>query len=264
MFTPTVGIAQDFDRASRPGDNGWQVSVGAGALLSPKYLGSDEYNLSLVPSVRVSKGERFFASVEEGVGYAVIDTRSFRAGPLARIAFGRDEDGSGTFRIAGGGTDDLVGLGDIDTSIELGGFAEFDFGKLTASARAGQAVSGHDGLVGQIGLRYKGRLLFNGPPIIYNFGPQIDFGDSDYTNAYFGVNAAQSLASGLPTYVANGGVISYGVSGTAIIPLTDNIATTFIASYNRLAGDAAGAPLVRERGSRDQAFIGTIVSYKFD
>ena len=114
-----------------------------------------------------------------------------------------------------------------------------------------------------MGLRYKGRFQANGPPLIYSLGPEINFGDADYSNAYFGVTEVQALASGLPQYEAGGGVTSYGVSATGILPLTDHVAMTFISSYSRLTGDVANAPLVQERGSPDQAFLGAIVSYKF-
>jgi len=272
FFLPTVlcvsilgtpALAQQTDRGRPAAQDGWEISVGAGAIYTPKYLGDDDYALNLVPSIRVSYEDKFSASVEEGIRYTVFETDNFRAGPLAKIAFGRDEDSSGPFRISGGDTDDLLGLGDVDTSIELGGFADYDFGNLTATAQIGQAVSGHDGLVGQLGLRYKGRLQFNGPPLIYSFGPELNFGDATYTNAYFGITQAQALASGLPEYEAGGGVTSYGISATAIMPLTDTMAITFISSYTRLTGDVADAPLVQERGSPDQAFLGAIVSYKF-
>ncbi|WP_409432861.1 MipA/OmpV family protein [Litorimonas sp. RW-G-Af-16] len=248
----------------RPDPNGWNVSVGGGALLSPNYLGDDDYALSLVPSIRVTKGDRAFASVEGGIGYAVIATDNFRAGPLAQVEFGRDEDGGGPFRASGDRTTDLIGLGDIDTSISLGGYAEFDFGKITASAKLGQAISGHDGLTGELGLRYKGRVQGNGPPIIYSFGPSLNFGDATYTNAFFGVTETQSAASGLGVYEASGGVTSYGVSTNVIVPMTRTVTGNIIAQYNRLTGDVADAPLVQQRGSVDQVFLGVIASYRFN
>ena len=257
-------IAQQSESGKPPVSQGWGVSIGGGALLSPKYMGDDEYGVNLVPSIRISYGERFTASVEDGLKYNLIQTDKIKAGPLARLEFGREEDGSGTFRISGGDTDDLVGLGDIDTTVSLGGFIDYTMGNIVASAQAGQAIGGHDGFSGEIGLRYKGRAQFNGPPVFYSVGPKLSFGDASYMNAYFGVNSAQSAASGLGVYQAGGGLTSYGVSGAAILPLSQNIAVTLIASYDRLAGDAADATLVQERGSPDQGFVGAIVSYTFD
>jgi outer membrane protein len=263
-FLAQPAFGQHSESGKPSPKQGWEVSVGAGAILSPKYLGDNEYGLNLVPSIRISYEDRFTASVEGGIRYNVINTDNVKAGPLARINFGRDEDGNGAFRISGGDTNDLVGLGDIDTTVSLGGFAEYELGNMVASVEAGQALGGHDGLTGEIGLRYKGRAQFNGPPLIYSIGPKLNFGDATYTNAYFGVDAAQSAASGLSQYQADGGLVSYGISGTAILPLTQNIGVTFIASFDRLSGDAADAPLVEQRGSRDQGFVGGIFSYTFD
>jgi len=138
---PLKATAQEMlEPKSTP--DGWAVSIGAGAILSPNYFGDDAYSVSVVPSVRVTHGERLFASVQEGVGYNLVNTKTFRAGPRASLNFGRDEDGSGAFRIAGDRTDDLRGLGDIDTSFSLGGFAELDFGNVTASTNIGQAIGG--------------------------------------------------------------------------------------------------------------------------
>ncbi|RZV42412.1 MAG: MipA/OmpV family protein [Acidimicrobiales bacterium] len=257
-------LAQQPDRGKPAPNDGWEVSIGGGAIYTPQYLGDDDYALNLVPSIRVNYEDKFFASVEGGVGYSLINSEIFRAGPLAQIVFGRDEDGGGPFRISGDDSADLIGLGDVDTGVELGGFAELDLGNVTSSLKVGKAISAHEGFVAELGISYKGTLQFNGPPLIYSIGPRLNFGDADYSNTYFGVTQAQALASGLPEYEAEGGITSYGLSGTAIMPLTDSAAMTFIASYTRLIGDVADAPLVQQRGSEDQAFAGAIFSYAFN
>lgn len=243
--------------------NGWTLALGGGALLSPNYLGDDAYSLSVVPYIRVTKGDRFTASVQEGLKYVAVKRDNFRAGPRVSIEFGRQEDGGSTFRVAGNRTNDLLGLGDIDPSLSLGGFAELDIGKLTASANFEQAVTGHKGLTGGIAVNYKDIIRRKGPPIIYSLGPKLNFGDDKYQSAYFGINAPQSIASGLTEFEASGGIISYGASMTVIFPITDNVATTFIGSYTRLSGDAARSPLVKDRGSKNQGFVGLVTTYSF-
>lgn len=262
MSAPAMANAQE--RGGPPANDGWSVSVGGGAIYSPNYLGDDDYALSVVPSIRVEYGDRFFASVENGVGYALINNDTLRAGPLMTIDFGREEDGDGPFRVSGDLTQDLVGLGDIDATVSLGGYVEWSLtDNVSLDMRAGQAVGGHDGLTGQLGLSYSTRIQGNGPPVILSLGPNIKFGDGTYADALFGVTAAQSLASGLPVHDASGGIISYGGSATAIVPMTNRTSLTFLASYDRLSGDIADAPLVRLRGSQDQAFMGVIASYRF-
>ena len=244
--------------------DGWSLSVGAGGLFAPAYEGDDDYRLSLLPNIQVAYGDRFFASVQDGVGYNVINSEVFRIGPIARIEFSRDEDGSQPFAIAGDRTNDLIGLGDVATTIELGGFAEFDVGPLTASLEARQAVNGHDGFVADVGLRYGGRTFALGPPVIYAFGPRLKIVDDNFNDAYFSVTPAQSLASGLPVFDADGGLYSVGAGATFIFPLSrDNrMSAVLIAGYDRLTGDAGDAPLVQLRGARDQASLGLFFSYR--
>lgn len=262
VFGPCNAFANDGPPPGRDVSKGWEVNVGAGTLFSPNYLGDDAYSLSAVPYIRATYDDRFFASVQEGMGFTVVANDNFRAGPLVRLDFGRDEDGGGPFRIAGNKTDDLRGLGDIDTTFSIGGFAELDFGGLSASVNVGQAVNGHDGLTGDFGLRFKGMVTGYGPPLIYSIGPAINFGDAKYMSSYFGINQPQSEASGLAVYDASGGIVSYGLSGTAIMPLTQKTSVTLIGNYGRLAGDAASSPLVEDRGSKDQAFLGLVLAYK--
>lgn len=244
--------------------DGWSLSVGAGGLLTPAYKGDDDYRLLLLPNIQVAYGDRFFASVQDGVGYNVINRENLRVGPIARIEFSRDEDGSQPFAIAGERSDDLIGLGDVGTTIELGGFAEFDVGPLTASLEARQAVNGHDGFVADVGLRYGGRTFAVGPPVIYSFGPRLKIVDDNFTGAYFSVTPGQSLASGLPVFDADGGLYSVGAGATFILPLSrDNrMSAVLIAGYDHLTGDAGDAPLVELRGARDQASVGLFFSYR--
>ncbi|RYY94997.1 MAG: MipA/OmpV family protein [Alphaproteobacteria bacterium] len=248
----------------RPTSEGWSLNVGAGGLLAPSYEGDDKYRVSILPNIQVTYGDDFFASVQEGVGYRVIHSDTLRAGPIGRIRFSRDEDGDQPFAVTGDDSTDLAGLGDIDTGIELGGFLEYEIGNITLSAEARKAVSGHEGLVADIGARWSGRMMAFGPPVIWSIGPRARIVDETFNAAYFGVTPTQSLASGLPVYNAEGGLYSYGVGATAIIPLDRDNRWTAVAfaGYDRLTGDAADSPLVQLRGAEDQANVGIFVSYR--
>ena len=248
----------------RPVNEGWGLSLGAGTLVSPTYEGDNSSRVSILPSIQLSYGDEFFASVENGVGYRVINSPTLRAGPIGRIKFSRDEDGNGPFGVAGEDTDDLRGLGEVDTTFELGGFVEYDIGPITLGAEARKAVSGHDGAVLELDAKWSGTNFAFGPPIIWSAGPRLKIVDDTYTQAYFGVSASQSLASGLPQFQAGGGLYSYGVGATAIIPLDGDSTWTAVvfAGYDRLTGDAADNPLVQLRGSEDQASLGVFLSYR--
>jgi outer membrane scaffolding protein for murein synthesis (MipA/OmpV family) len=68
---------------------------------------------------------------------------------------------------------------------------------------------------------------------------------------------------GLRSYSPSGGILSYGVGSTLILPITYAVTATVLAGYDHIAGDAGNSPLVNERGSKNQALAGLILSYKF-
>jgi outer membrane protein len=243
-------------------NEGWGLNVGAGGLMSPTYEGDDSYRVSILPNIQLTYGDDFFASVQEGVGYRFINEDTLRAGPIGRLKFSRGEDGDQPFAVTGDDTTDLRGLGEVDTTFELGGFVEYEIGGVTLGAEARKAVSGHDGAVLDLEASWSGRSMALGPPLIWSFGPRVRVVDDTYSQAYFGVTPAQSVAAGLPVYSSGGGVYSYGLGGTAILPLDDRWTMVAFASLERLTGDAADSPLVQLRGSEDQATLGLFVSYR--
>lgn len=241
----------------------WNLSVGAGLLFGPSYLGDDAYQLSAVPNIRVTYGDDFFASVRGGAGYNAIKRSAWRAGPIAAYDFGRDEDGGGPFVIAGDDTDDLDGLGDVDGTIEVGGFLEYDTRPLNARIEIRQGLNGHEGLIGELSLRTGARLVVADRPVIIRVGPDVTLVDDAYNDTFFGVDAGQSAASGLDAFDADGGLLSYGLGSTVVMPFNDHVAAVTFLGYRRLAGDAADSSLVEDRGSPDQVTAGFFLNYSF-
>lgn len=250
--------------AQQPSD-GWRITVGGGGIYAPAYEGDDDYRLSLVPNIEARYGERFFASLQNGVGYRVLNHPSLSVGPIGRVKFSRDEDGDQPFAVGGEDTSDLIGLGDVDTSIELGGFVEYGLGAWTLSAEVRQAVSGHDGAVLDLGARWTVRSEVFEHDVLVSAGPSARLVSDRYNEAYFGVSPTQAAASGLPIYEASGGLHSYGIGANAILPISEDGSWSLVGlvNYVRLSGDAGASPLVRERGSRDQALVGFFIGRTF-
>lgn len=259
MATSGTALAQEA------GEDGWRVTIGAGVLYAPTYEGDDEHRLSLLPNVEVTYDDVFFASVQNGIGYRVINTPSWRAGPIGRIKFSRNEDGEQSFAVGGDDTNDLRGLGDVDTTIEVGGFVEYELGAVTFSAEARQAVSGHESWVADLGARWSDRGAVFGRDVIWSVGPRARFVGDGYNETYFGVTAAQSITSGLPVYEASGGLHSYGLGASLIAPLSrdPSWSLVFVAGYDRLTDDAGDSPLVQQRGAEEQASIGAFIARRF-
>ncbi|NNE57426.1 MAG: MipA/OmpV family protein [Hellea sp.] len=242
---------------------GWNVFVGAGTLVMPNYSGDDDYRLMAVPFVRVSHGTKFFASVPEGIGYAVIEKGGLKAGPLAVLNFGRGNKGNSPFRVGGKKTTDLIGLGKIDPTLQLGGFFEYDFGDIEITARGGQAVSGHDGAIAKFGMAYETRIATPGPPLFFKAGPNIRIADDNFMQSFYGITPAQSAASGLPAYDADSGVVSYGFTANLLVPVSYTAGFGFFGGYEHLTGNAAKSPLIQQRGREDQLIGGIAFARKF-
>lgn len=51
-----------------PQDSGWRIEVGGGVLAYPRFPGPKDTRVLPIPAIEVHYGNRFFASVREGVG----------------------------------------------------------------------------------------------------------------------------------------------------------------------------------------------------
>ena len=241
---------------------GWSIGIGVAPIFGPAWQGSDEMALSVFPDLRIAYDDLLFASVPEGVGLNAVNNDGWRAGPLVKIRFGRDEDDGGSpFQIAGG-SDALIGMGNVKVAGEAGGFVEHSFGPRQlwrARAEVRQGFGGHEGLLADVSLNHRSRI---GSAII-SAGPRASFASRDFMQTYFGITPAQSLRTGLARYDPDGGLLSYGVGGTVIRPLDRNSALTLFTSLERLGDPAGDSPLVRERGRRTQFTLGLGYSYRF-
>lgn len=240
---------------------GWELSVGGGLVFGPKYLGDDEYRLQTAPNVRIRYRNLFFASIQ-GVGLNLVRQNGFRAGPIMRFDFGRREDDESIFALFGGGTSDLEGLGDVDPTVEVGGFVEYGQGPIAAKAQLRHGLGGHEALIGEASLQLRTRFAIAGQPLMFGAGPHVRVADGDYTDAYFSVDAAQSATSGLSPFDASGAFVSYGIGANVAAPLTSRFSVGLSTSYDRLAGDAADSSLVQERGSEHQFRGGLFLTYR--
>ncbi len=73
----------------------------------------------------------------------------------------------------------------------------------------------------------------------------------------------EALATGVPAFRPDGGLLSAGATGSAHRQLTERWGVFGYAKYDRLLGDAGDSPVVRRFGSRDQLSGGVGVSYTF-
>jgi outer membrane scaffolding protein for murein synthesis (MipA/OmpV family) len=245
----SVAFAQP---APPPPNTGWSFVVGGGGLLTPDYQGSDDYDVRALPLVSAKYDEWLTISFPEGVKAAFVNDGGFKLGVSAGFGFGRDESDNAA----------LVGLGDIDSAVELGAFAEYRLGPVVFGLDARHDVAGaHDGTIARLSARFV--LPFSG--VRLGFVPQLTWADDNYTQTYFGISPAQAAASalGYAPYEANGGIKDYGLTAMAMIPLAEDWTLTAMAGVSQLTGDAAESPLVAGEGSETQFNAGIFIGYKF-
>jgi outer membrane protein len=252
--------------AGAPAPAGWTVRVGGGLLAGPAFAGSKDYQLKTLPSVRLAYGDVFFASVEDGIGYRVINGTVWKAAPLLGYDFGRDADGGSTFRIAGKKSRALAGFPDIDGTLTAGFRLQRPVGPWDATLELRRALGSHRGLTAQLATEQakvlrEGQRGGGGRWTLVT-GPRATWGDNAYQAAFFGLTPAVAAASGLPVYTATSGLVSAGWGLNVIGSLEGDWSMVGLLRYERLLGDAADSPLVRQRGRADQLTGGLFLSLR--
>lgn len=255
---PPAGAARPAEAA----ETGWSITVGVAPVVSPAWLGSRDTTLSVYPDLRINYADIIFASVPDGVGWNAINADGFKAGPIGKVRFGRDEDDGGSPFLISGKSAALRGLGDVSAAAEIGGFFETRFGQTRAWRLRGEVrrgFGGHEGIIADASLSYRiraGRTMINA-------GPRAGFASKNFMQTYFGINALQSTRSGLPQHNARGGLLSYGIGGSVVHPLDRSSAVTLFAGLDRLGGAAANSPLIEQRGRRMQFTLGFGYGWRF-
>ncbi len=230
-----------------------EFQAGGIGIITPKYEGSKSYEGIALPYIFPGgkDGDDDLSFVDlDSLQYRLIKSGPFEAGPLAGVWLGRrDSDG-----------DKLLGLGDIDAGLVLGGYGAVRLGYTKFQASYHTQVTGED--VGSlIRLRADAEV-----PVSRGFkllaGVGTNYATNRYNDKYFGVSAAQAAGSiaGLPFYDPGDGFKDVFAGAGAEFDITDRWTARFYGEYSRLIGDAADSPVIE---TKDQ-FSGLLsISYQF-
>jgi MipA family protein len=237
--------------AAAQDDNDLRVRVGLGGQLKPDFIGSDDTELRPLWDLDLARGaDPFpFEAPDDSFGIRLFSEGGFTAGPAANIEWKRKESDVG------------APVGRVKTTVEVGGFAEYQASetiRFRADLRKG--VGGHDGLVGSFGAD---RVWRDGDRYVFSIGPRVLFSNARFQRAYFGVDSGAALASGLPAYRPDGGIYAVAAASGLSYQFNPRWGAFGFARYERLVGDAAKSPIVRDLGSRDQLSGGIGLSYTF-
>jgi len=268
VLFPAAAFAQD--PAPEPSVfDGDYLTLGAGAIYGPSYEGSDDMVLTPVPAVQGRVGGVTITPRPGGIALDLIpdgkDAKlGFSFGPVASYSGNRKRQVK----------DPVVrSAGKLKEAIDLG---------VSGGVTAYRVLHAYDSLTlstdvkWNVNSAYKGMIVT--PQISYMtplsrgaiavLGVNAKHVDDDYARYYYGVNPAQSAASGLPAFSAKGGWASVGTNLFVGYDLDGDLmnggfAVFVAAGYSRLLNDAKRNPWTSIRGDADQWLFGAGVGYTF-
>jgi outer membrane protein len=254
--------------ASAGGDS---VTIGAGGVYLNDYEGSDHYVWRVAPGAIGSVGGFNFTVAGNRASVDLIPNKpgptwDIQAGPIGVVNFNRSSLKS---------IDDprVRALGKRSTAIEVGGFVGIgktgvvtsEYDRLSVSVSYRKGVSGaHRAGIWTPTINYFTPLSTKAAVGVF---ASADYAGRGYGRAYFDVDAAQSLASGLPVFTTRKGWKDWSVGALGTVALTGDLLHGFKivggVTYTRMLNDFADSPLVSIAGDPSQ-WMGVVgLAYTF-
>jgi outer membrane protein len=250
LFPWTAAFAQDAPDDSKRKDV--RVRVGLGAELRPEYIGADKNEIGPLWDFDVARGSKQFKfeAPDDHTALALYSKHGFRFGPVVNLEDSRKNKDVG------------APVGKVKMTFEAGAFAQYEMrDSLRFRGELRKGLGGHDGLVGSLAVD---KIWRAGDKYVFSIGPRVLFSDSKYQRAYFGVTPEASIAAGIPTYRPGNGIHAVAAASGLSYQFNNRFGMFGFARYERLVGDAAKSPIVREFGSRNQWSAGAGLSYTFN
>lgn len=251
LLIASVALLPAWSAALAQESDDIRVRIGLGTQLRPEFIGADDKEVAPLWDVDIARGTNpfRFEAPDDSFGIPLISEGGFSFGPAANIESSRKNSDLG------------APIGKVSTTFEAGAFADYQLSesiRLRGELRKG--IGGHEGLVGFLGADHIWR---EGDRYVFSIGPRVLFSNSQYQRAYFGITPAAALVSSLPAYRPSGGVHAVALASGMSYQFDDRFGLFGFARYERLVGDAAKSPIVRELGSRNQLSGGIGLSYTF-
>ena len=246
-----AAILPAWSGASAQDSHDIRVRVGLGGQVRPEFIGADGTSVTPLFHVNIAHGakEFSFTAPDDSPSIALVSNDGFSVGAVGDIEARRNESGVG------------APVGSIPRTFEAGAFVQYLAGdSIRFRAKLLKGINGHGGLVGSVGAD---KIWRDGDRYVVSIGPRLLFSDARYQRAYFGVSPLASVASGLPAYHPGGGVHAVAVASGVTYALNNRWGLFGYARYERLVGDAAKSPIIREFGSRNQLSGGIGLNYTF-
>ena len=230
----------------------WSFEFGAGALALPSFPGASSTKVIPLPWVDLHYKDLFFLSPISGLGVNLVAVPGAQLGIALLPDLGRSASDANRLR----------GFGDIGTGADLRLFGQLRvIGPVAVLAGVRRQLGGGNGTLVEGGLTSNLRLL---PHLFVTATGTVTWGNARYTQAYFGVDAAQSataLSFGnvVSAFAAGAGLRDASLALSANLRLDDHWSLQSIFRAEALLGDAGRSPLTEQRL---QWTVGGFIAYR--
>lgn len=219
----------------RAGTSSWDITLGAGVAVAPKYEGARDFRVLPMPAIGITWRDRVFLNTENGLGFYALKSDAFTLGASVTYGWGRREKYDRRH---------LRGLGNVNAAVQGRMFASYTLDAFTLHTSLGRDFGGSDGLVGTVGVTAT-------LPVSQRFAMWADiaatWADDNHMKTFFGVTPTQSARSGLSRFKASAGFKRTDFAVGATWKFTDHWSLNATAGAGYLLGDAAHSPITRRR-----------------
>ncbi|KVL46547.1 hypothetical protein WT01_36350 [Burkholderia cepacia] len=234
---------------------GYDVTIGIGAGVAARYLGSDQYRFVSIPYLNVASSSGLYLDTTRGAGYKLDLPRNFYIDGSINFVPGR-RDSNVAYA---SGSDALRGMGNAPNAAVATVAAGYRFMGAGSVSVAADMPFSHRSIGDSWRAALKVPLMIT-PTDVLTTNAVAHIGSAKYNQTMWGVTASQSAASGFRQYSPGGGfnAVDLGLTWTHMFDRHWSMSTS--AQVTRLVGDAGDSPIVFRRVASN---VATIVAYKF-
>lgn len=230
-------------------DSPWGGSIGASVVVTPDYLGSDDYKNRVVPNLDLKYGDLAYLSWRDGLGVNIYRNQDWTLSPFVGLHVGRDNKG------------DISAFEKVDAGLTAGLRVSYQPNAWRYSLKVQTPVTGD---LNGYRVSLRGNLQEQiAPKWFVGISPGLSYSSSQWTQGMFDVSHQDAQRSGLNPYRADAGYLRFALNGNITYMLAEHWSITGIAGATQLTGDAKDSPIVKQVGDATQVLAGMAVSYHF-
>ncbi|MBO1520104.1 MipA/OmpV family protein [Oceanisphaera pacifica] len=227
----------------------WSGSIGAGLMMTPDYLGSNDYTSRAVPDIELNYGDFAYLSWRDGLGINLYQQQNWTISPFLGFHVGRDNEGN------------ISAFEKVDAGMTAGVRVSYQPNMWRYSLKAQTPVTGDvSGYKLSLNANLRQQIA---PKWHMGITPSLSYSSSSWTQDMFNVSARDSAYSGLRQYQASSGHLRLGLIGSVTYQFTKHWNLTGVAGATQLTGDAKDSPIVKQVGDATQLLTGVAINYSF-